>query len=292
MARTHIPSPASGLLRREQDCCTQHVGLIAYSLEVTRAVRPRRVRNFRHTVRHSNHRCARAARYVVRRIRRATLPVPRPIVLPLVGAFVAFRTILNEVLRVLICEPFFKAQCASYGTDVHTGSFMHFILGSGDIIVGSRALLEGKSSFIFGSILPDRPVLEIGHGTYVNHGCTFIVARRVTIGNDVMLAGSVTVFDSPGHPLDAEKRIAKLPPCADEIKPVVICDKVWIATGAYIFPGVTVGEGAVVGMGALVTKDVAPYTLVAGVPARFIRDIREQTTALTASADVHLATGG
>ena len=54
-------------------------------------------------------------------------------------------------------------------------------------------------------------------------------------------------------------------------KPVVICDNVWIAMGAIVLPGVTIGEGAVVAAGAVVAKDVLPWTVVGGNPARFIK---------------------
>ena len=54
-------------------------------------------------------------------------------------------------------------------------------------------------------------------------------------------------------------------------KPIVIKDNVWIATGAYIMPGVTIGEGAVAAAGSVVTKDVAPWTVVGGNPTRFIK---------------------
>ena len=54
-------------------------------------------------------------------------------------------------------------------------------------------------------------------------------------------------------------------------KPITICDNVWVATGAVVLPGVTIGEGAVVGAGAVVTKDVEPWTVEGGNPARFIK---------------------
>lgn len=55
--------------------------------------------------------------------------------------------------------------------------------------------------------------------------------------------------------------------------PIVIEDNVWIAANVVVLPGVTVGEGAVVGAGSVVTKDVEPYALVAGNPARKVRSI-------------------
>ena len=56
--------------------------------------------------------------------------------------------------------------------------------------------------------------------------------------------------------------------------PIMIGDDVWLATRAVVLKGVTVGSGAVVATGAVVTKDVPPHTLVAGVPARVIRSLR------------------
>ena len=54
-------------------------------------------------------------------------------------------------------------------------------------------------------------------------------------------------------------------------KPVKICDKVWLGARVTVCPGVTIGEGAIVGAGAVVTKDVPPRTVVAGVPAKVVR---------------------
>lgn len=61
----------------------------------------------------------------------------------------------------------------------------------------------------------------------------------------------------------------------DRVKPVKICSGAFIGVGAIILPGVTIGKCAVVGAGSVVTKDVPPYTVVAGNPARFIKRIQE-----------------
>jgi maltose O-acetyltransferase len=59
--------------------------------------------------------------------------------------------------------------------------------------------------------------------------------------------------------------------------PIEVGDGVWLASRVTILPGVAVGKGAVVAAGAVVTHDVAPDTLVAGVPARFVRDLDKET---------------
>ena len=63
----------------------------------------------------------------------------------------------------------------------------------------------------------------------------------------------------------------------EDVAPVVIEDDVWIASGARVMPGVRIGAGAVVAAGSIVTKDVAPGTLVAGAPARLVRRLEPLT---------------
>lgn len=88
--------------------------------------------------------------------------------------------------------------------------------------------------------------------------------RPLTIGNNVSIAGEVRIYTMQ-HDIDS-------PDFAEVEGPVTISDYVVIGTRVTILPGVTVGEGAVIASGAVVTKDVAPYTMVGGVPAQFIRN--------------------
>lgn len=83
------------------------------------------------------------------------------------------------------------------------------------------------------------------------------IGDRVCIGEDVRLLTGSHSLSSPTFDLVT--------------KPITIKDNVWIATGAIVLPGVTIGEGAVVAAGAVVTKDVEPWTVVGGNPAKFIK---------------------
>lgn len=88
--------------------------------------------------------------------------------------------------------------------------------------------------------------------------------RPLVIGNNVSIAGEVRIYTME-HDIDS--------PTFSEIgAPVIIEDYAVIGTRVTILPGVTIGKGAVVASGAVVTKDVAPYTVVGGVPASYIRD--------------------
>ena len=105
---------------------------------------------------------------------------------------------------------------------------------------------------------------KIGKRVFINAGCQFQDQGGITIGDDV-LVGPQTIIATLNHDSDPEKRggmFAKL---------VRIGDKVWLGARVTICPGVTIGEGAIVGAGAVVTKDVPPRTVVAGVPAKVIK---------------------
>ena len=105
---------------------------------------------------------------------------------------------------------------------------------------------------------------KIGKRVFINAGCQFQDQGGIEIGDDV-LVGPQTIIATLNHDPDPEKRGGMF------AKPVVIGDKVWLGARVTICPGVTIGEGAIVGAGAVVTKDVPPRTVVAGVPAKVIK---------------------
>jgi len=105
-------------------------------------------------------------------------------------------------------------------------------------------------------------------------------AGGVTIGNGVAIATHVAIT-SVTHDYTQEDWFS-----STIFKPVVIEDNVWIGSNAVILPGVTVGEGAVIGAGAVVTRNVAPRSIVAGVPAREIRKRHVQNSNHNSLADV------
>lgn len=100
--------------------------------------------------------------------------------------------------------------------------------------------------------------IEIGERTYLNWECEVVARESVTIGKDCAIAWRVTITDSDFHQM-----VGGGAPTA----PVQIGDKVWIGAHVTILKGVTIGDGAVIAAGSVVTRDVAPRSLVAGVPA-------------------------
>jgi len=106
--------------------------------------------------------------------------------------------------------------------------------------------------------------IRVGKNVFINHCCEFMDRGGITIGNDVLIAPKVNLI-TIGHPLNPADRRATY------TAPITIGNGVWIGAGATIMPGVTVGENSVVAAGAVVTKEVPPNTVVAGVPAKVMK---------------------
>lgn len=110
--------------------------------------------------------------------------------------------------------------------------------------------------------------ITLGKRVFLNSGCCFQDQGGIEIGDDVLI-GQQVVIATLNHDLDPERRGNMSP------APVKIGNRVWIGAHATILPGVTIGDGAVVGAGAVVTKDVPENVVVAGVPAKIIKSVKE-----------------
>ena len=107
---------------------------------------------------------------------------------------------------------------------------------------------------------------RIGKRVFINAGCQFQDQGGIEIGDDVLI-GPQTIIATLNHDPDPEKRGGMF------AKSVKIGNKVWLGARVTICPGVTIGEGAIVGAGAVVTKNVPARTVVAGVPAKVIKEL-------------------
>ena len=222
---------------------------------------------------HSNHPVV----ALLKRLRRAVLdfsvPAPRVLTLPLLYLVLGVRRVYHFMARVFVCEPLFKAYCASYGEGVHTGVFLHWVRGKGRIELGDHVLVDGKCSFAFGARYTEMPLLRVGSHTGIGHNCTFVVGKAITIGEHCRIANDVVMFDSSGHPSEPVARMQGAPAPIESVKPIIIERNVWIGRGAIIFPGVTIGENSVISAGAVVTSSVPPNSIALGNPARRLASV-------------------
>lgn len=141
----------------------------------------------------------------------------------------------------------------------------------------------GAGSRIAGLLVAetDNARLTVGKNTLIGHNSIVDCAYEIEIGDDVLISYQCILADSDNHSLDHRKRKDDLErwrtgkhDWSDVAKaPIKIGRGAWIGARVIILKGVTIGEGAVVGMGSTVTKDVPPFTVVAGNPAREIRKL-------------------
>lgn len=112
--------------------------------------------------------------------------------------------------------------------------------------------------------------IYINDNVFINVLCTILDCNEVRIDNHVMIGPSVQIYTA-AHDLKADARNQGW----EIARPIVISDSVWIGGGAILLPGVRIGQNAVVGAGAVVTRDVPANSVVAGNPARVIREIEQ-----------------
>lgn len=126
--------------------------------------------------------------------------------------------------------------------------------------------------------------ITVGENTYIGPKTSIQAKESISIGKNVIIANDVVIIDNNNHPTSPEMRL-KMSQCRDFLHddlwswnyassaPVVIEENVWIGRDARILKGVTVGKGAIVALGAVVTHDVPEYCVVAGNPAKVVKEL-------------------
>ena len=136
-------------------------------------------------------------------------------------------------------------------------AFRRLMLAASGSTLGRRSYIHSGARFFgFGRI-------TLGDHSTVNRGCVLDNRGSIRIGSNVSIAHDCRIYTA-GHDIDS-------PDFAVTTRDVVIGDRAVLFAAAMIMPGVTIGEGAVVFPGSVVTKDVAPYTVVGGNPAKPLR---------------------
>ncbi len=138
---------------------------------------------------------------------------------------------------------------------------------------------KGNSLAVFAPFYCEYGVnIHVGKGCFVNYNCTFLDVSPITLKDNVWIGANVTLA-TPNHPFLPEERLpADYPDGHHDLEysaPITIEENCWICSSATICGGVTIGKNSVVAAGAVVTRDVPPNSIVAGVPAKVIREIDE-----------------
>lgn len=126
-------------------------------------------------------------------------------------------------------------------------------------------------------LILQRSGVRLGRLANVGHGVLVVGIGRsppaLVLGDRVAVSPYVT-FVTSSYPDDSLLCLhPEVRPLMNRLGPIHVEDDAWIGAGAIILPGITIGRGAIVGAGAVVLRDVPPYTIVAGVPARVLRSL-------------------
>jgi maltose O-acetyltransferase len=138
------------------------------------------------------------------------------------------------------------------------------IVNQGTMILGERVRLVSTIATLELVTLPEG-ILEIGNNVFINFGSSIVAATHVKIGDDCLIGTHVSVMDCDFHRVEDKS-------WDTSGRRVVLEDRVWLGNRSIVLKGVTIGHDAVVAAGSVVTRDVPPRTVVAGVPAQVVRE--------------------
>lgn len=162
-------------------------------------------------------------------------------------------------------------------------------VGNNSLITGklynkckTAKIIIGNDCMILGDLCTETENSQIivGNNVFISSSVLFSTIS-IDVGDDVLISSDCLIQDSDNHNVS---RAVRKKDCGDwknnniqnwEVVnrlPIKICNGAWIGAKCIILKGVTIGEGAIVGAGSVVTKDVLPYTIVAGNPAKFIKN--------------------
>jgi acetyltransferase-like isoleucine patch superfamily enzyme len=137
------------------------------------------------------------------------------------------------------------------------------VINEGTMTFGDRVRLNSTVATLELVALPGGH-LEIGDNVFINYGSSLVASTHVKVGNDSLIGTHVMVMDTDFHRIE------------DKVydtsgKPVVLEERVWLGNRSIVLKGVTIGHDSVVAAGSVVTSDVPPRSIVAGVPAKVVR---------------------
>jgi acetyltransferase-like isoleucine patch superfamily enzyme len=185
----------------------------------------------------------------------------------------------HHFLRFFYYEPIFKARCDKVGKGLFLEGVVPDILGHVQVTIGENAWIGGHVTFGANRFF-DKPRVVIGDNVNIGWYTTLMASNEIRIGNNCNLSTGVFLQPHTTHPNDPVLRRpgpyrrhgVGVPERLDE-KSLIIGEDVGIARHVMVLAPVTIGNGAHVGAASIVMKDVPPYTIVGGIPAKVLRKL-------------------
>lgn len=184
----------------------------------------------------------------------------------------------NKILefRIYMSTQWARYEFSTCGNDCRIGRFRllrgaKYMSLQNHVSIGCNVVLEAWDKFQNQQF---NPFLSIGYGSSVGDDSHISCINRIIIGNHVRMGRKIFITDN-AHGA-SEKKILDTAPNLRPLYskgPVIIHDNVWIGEMVCILPGVTIGKGSIIGANAVVTKNVPPYSVVGGNPARVLRQL-------------------
>ena len=158
------------------------------------------------------------------------------------------------------------------------------IVASSNCVAERPGLIEiGNHCRVFGKLESQgEGKIQIGDYSCIYHGTIIGSVNSIRIGKYALISNNIHIYDNNNHPVSPKKRVELCLSGFDgelwrwthsDSKPVVIEDNVWIGEYSAVMKGVTIGRGSIVASHSVVTKDVPPYTVVAGNPAVVVKEL-------------------
>ncbi len=192
----------------------------------------------------------------------------------LYAGMVSARSLWFSTKRIFWWTPLFQTRLTKPATRLYLEA-IPLVLGPVQITIGDHTHIFGSITIAGRANGPKPPELFIGRNCGIGWQTTIAVGRTIRLGDNVRISGRAFLAGYPGHPIDARARAAGRPDTEDQIGDIVLEDDVWLGTNATVSAGVTIGKGTIVAAGSVVTKDLPPGVLAAGVPAKVIRKLEE-----------------
>ena len=164
--------------------------------------------------------------------------------------------------RQAVREKLDRINNGTWESEDERNAYLRTVFGS----LGENPYILEPMSFVAGANL------FIGNNVFINSNVTFIDAAPIEIGDHTMIAPGcvITTVEHPKNPASRRN-------FTSQASPIKIGRDVWIGANCTIFPGITIGDNVIVGANSVVNKDIPSNTIVAGAPARAIRNIEDDT---------------
>lgn len=179
----------------------------------------------------------------------------------------------RDFWRVMYYQPMFRTRCDSCGKGLylfHSGQGIPYLIGDLSINIGENVKIYDRIA-LAGLTVGECSRLEIGDNTEIPNQISIFVANEVTIGSNCLIVSSL-IADNPGHTMNYDTRLTEKVDIG-RVGSVRIGDYAWAGHSSIIIGNVDVGAGAVIAARAVVTRDVPPFCVAAGNPARIVKKL-------------------